>query len=86
MDILRPDTRRRAAQEVTLPQARVTPHAIVIQTTYATAGYEQSAKNLARTSLDRDNVFGDGHDWQVATVTGDATSGYIVALTVGVEA
>ncbi len=53
---------------------------------YATAGYEQSMKNLARTSLDRDNVFGDGHDWQVATVTGDATSGYTVALTVGVEA
>ena len=52
---------------------------------YATTGYEQSVKNLARTSLDRDNVFGDGHDWQVATVTGDPTNGYKVALTVGIE-
>ena len=51
---------------------------------YATTGYEQSVKNLAQTSLDRDNVFGDGHDWQVATVTGDPTNGYTAALTVGV--
>ena len=27
---------------------------------YATSGYEQSASNLSRVSLDRDNVFGDG--------------------------
>ena len=52
---------------------------------YATTGYEQSIKNLAQTSLDRDNVFGDGHDWQVATVTGDPTSGYTVSLIVGIE-
>jgi protocatechuate 3,4-dioxygenase beta subunit len=57
----------------------------VCKVAYATAGYEQSVKNLAQTSLDRDNVFGDGHDWQVATVTGDPTNGYKVALTVGVE-
>lgn len=53
---------------------------------YATAGYEQSARNLARVTLDSDNVFGDGHEWQVATVTGDPMGGYVVRLTVGVEA
>ncbi len=53
---------------------------------YATAGYEQSARNLSRVTLDSDNVFGDGHEWQVATVTGDTISGYVVRLTVGVEA
>jgi len=52
---------------------------------YATPGYEQSVKNLARVTLDNDNVFGDGHDWQIATVNGDPTNGYTVALTVGVE-
>lgn len=52
---------------------------------YATSGYEQSVSNLSRVTLASDNVFGDGHDWQVATVTGDPTSGYKVALTVGVE-
>lgn len=53
---------------------------------YATAGYEQSVRNLARVTLDSDNVFGDGHEWQVATVTGDTTGGYVVRLVVGVEA
>ncbi|HEY8597258.1 MAG TPA: hypothetical protein VIL85_02440 [Thermomicrobiales bacterium] len=52
---------------------------------YATAGYEKSVSALSRVTLDSDNVFGDGHDWQVATVTGDATSGYVVRLTIGVE-
>lgn len=58
----------------------------VCKVVYATAGYEQSARNLARVTLDSDNVFGDGHEWQVATVTGDPMGGYVVRLTVGVEA
>lgn len=57
----------------------------VCKVAYATAGYEKSVSNLSRVTLDSDNVFGDGHDWQVATVTGDATNGYVVRLTVGVE-
>jgi hypothetical protein len=37
-------------------------------------------------SLDADNVFGDdGGALQLATVTGDATAGYQVALTVRVD-
>ena len=40
---------------------------------YATAGYEQSMPNLSQVSLDPDNVFGDGYDLQIPTVTGDPT-------------
>jgi protocatechuate 3,4-dioxygenase beta subunit len=58
----------------------------ICKAAYAMSGYEQSVKNLSRVTLDSDNVFGDGHDWQVATVTGDATGGYTVRLTVGVAA
>ena len=43
---------------------------------YATSGYEQSVRNLGRVSLDRDNVFGDGYDLQLPTITGDPTTGY----------
>ena len=57
----------------------------VCKAAYATSGYEKSVSTLSRVTLDSDNVFGDGHDWQVATVTGDATTGYKVALVVGVE-
>ncbi|MCW2703338.1 MAG: 3,4-dioxygenase subunit beta [Blastococcus sp.] len=50
---------------------------------YATTGYEQSVSNLARVSLARDMVFGDGGVSQLATMTGDVSGGYTAALTVG---
>ena len=41
---------------------------------------------MAQVSLDSDNVFGDdGGALQLATVTGDTTSGYNIALTVRVD-
>ena len=43
---------------------------------YATSGYEQSASNLSRVSLDSDNVFADGYDLQLPTITGDPNRGY----------
>lgn len=49
---------------------------------YAMPGYEQSVRNLAGVSLDGDMVFSDGHDLQVATVTGGVASGYTAALAV----
>jgi protocatechuate 3,4-dioxygenase beta subunit len=53
-------------------------------TVYATSGYEQSVRNLAQSSLTRDNVFGDdGGVSQLATMTGDVAGGYTAALTVG---
>jgi protocatechuate 3,4-dioxygenase beta subunit len=50
-----------------------------------TSTYPSSAANLSRTSLTRDMVFGDdGGIHQLATVTGDAKSGYVANLTIGV--
>jgi protocatechuate 3,4-dioxygenase beta subunit len=51
---------------------------------YATDGYSQSVTNLAQTSLDTDNVFSDGHSLQLATATGEVTSGLTAALKVPV--
>lgn len=52
---------------------------------YGTTGYESSVRNLRQVSLASDHVFGDdGGIHQVATMSGDAASGYTAALTVGV--
>ncbi|MFE1644499.1 intradiol ring-cleavage dioxygenase [Microbacterium sp. P01] len=52
---------------------------------YATAGYEQSVRNLAQTSLQSDMVFGDdGGIHQMATMSGSVSTGYSATLTVGV--
>ena len=52
---------------------------------YATAGYEQSLQNMARTSLTSDMVFGnDGGIHQLATMSGSLSGGYTAALTVAV--
>jgi protocatechuate 3,4-dioxygenase beta subunit len=50
---------------------------------FATAGYEASVRNLATMSLASDNVFSDGASTQTPTISGDPSSGYAVALTVG---
>jgi protocatechuate 3,4-dioxygenase beta subunit len=52
---------------------------------YATYGYHGSVGNLSQVSLGSDNVFGDdGGIHQIASMSGDAASGYIAALTIGV--
>jgi protocatechuate 3,4-dioxygenase beta subunit len=51
---------------------------------YQTTGYEQSVRNLSRVSLDGDNVFSDGYDLQMPTVTGDLTKGYQLTFTCAV--
>ena len=56
----------------------------ICRTVYATSGYESSVRNLAQTSLQRDMVFSDGVDRQMATVTGDVSSGLKASLTFGV--
>ena len=65
--------------QIALPQA-------ACETVYAdTATYPASASNLSRTSLTRDMVFGDdGGIHQLATVTGDASSGFVANLTIAV--
>ncbi|MEZ0163291.1 3,4-dioxygenase subunit beta [Kineococcus sp. LSe6-4] len=68
-----------ATSQVALPEE-------VCDTVYATTGYEQSITNLAGVTLASDNVFSDDSGAsQLATVTGDTTSGYQVSLTVGVD-
>jgi protocatechuate 3,4-dioxygenase beta subunit len=68
-----------ATSQVALPQD-------VCAAVYAQDGYSASVRNLAQLSLDTDNVFGDdGGAGQLATVTGDVTTGYTVSLPVGVD-
>ncbi|MEU2288736.1 intradiol ring-cleavage dioxygenase [Streptomyces sp. NPDC013178] len=56
----------------------------VCDTVYATDGYGQSVRNLSRLSLEADSIFSDGHDQQLATVTGGVEKGYTATLTVPV--
>jgi protocatechuate 3,4-dioxygenase beta subunit len=58
-----------ATSQMALPEA-------TCRAVYASSGYQQSLSNMDRVSLDTDNVFGDGYDLQIPTVTGDASSGY----------
>lgn len=58
----------------------------VCRTVYALPAYSGSTTNLDQVSLDSDGVFGDdGGALQLATVTGDASAGYVVSLTVRVD-
>ncbi|MEV3963495.1 dioxygenase [Nocardia sp. NPDC050193] len=50
----------------------------------AGSGYARSVTNLAEVTLAGDNVFGDGWDAELATVTGDPKSGMEISLTIGV--
>ena len=68
-----------ATSQIALPEA-------VCKQVYATDGYEQSVTNLARTSLATDNVFSDGWQTQLGTMTGSVDSGLTVGLTVPVNA
>ena len=52
---------------------------------YTASGYTSSVRNLAQISYATDNVFSDGTSLQMAGVTGNATDGYVVTLTVGVN-
>jgi protocatechuate 3,4-dioxygenase beta subunit len=59
----------------------------VCTTVYTTAtGYGASVTNFARISFATDNVFSDGTSTEMATVTGNVTDGYVVALQVGIPA
>lgn len=63
-----------ATSQVALPQA-------ACDVVYADGRYPSSSSNLARVSLDSDNVFGDdGGVLELATTAGDNTAGWTVAL------
>ena len=68
-----------ATSQIALPEDTCT-------TVYTDSRYDGSTENLAQTSLDGDNVFGDDAGaLQLATVTGDATSGYTATLVVRID-
>jgi hypothetical protein len=49
-------------------------------------GYESSVTNMSRITLATDMVFGDDNAArEMATVTGNVTSGYVAALTVSIN-
>ena len=66
-----------ATSQMALPDA-------TCQAVYATSGYQQSRSNISRVSLDNDNVFRDGYDLQMPTVTGDPSSGYQLSFSCAV--
>nr|WP_157110366.1 dioxygenase [Nocardia anaemiae] len=68
----------RLTSQIALPQD-------VCSTVFAAdSGYAQSISNLSQISLASDNVFGDGWDAEMATVTGTPSSGMTVSITIGV--
>ncbi|MFN0096747.1 MAG: intradiol ring-cleavage dioxygenase [Dehalococcoidia bacterium] len=67
----------RATSQLALPKD-------ACEAAYGSAGYEPSVRNLARLSIERDGVFADGWQQQMAAVTGSAASGYVATLVVGV--
>ncbi len=54
----------------------------VCETVYATDGYSQSVTNLGQVSLESDNVFADGYELELATMSGSAADGFVAELTV----
>ncbi|KAF0966279.1 dioxygenase [Rhodococcus sp. T7] len=69
--------------------ARLTSQIAVPQDACATVfaydtGYANSVSNLSKVSLDSDNVFGDGWDAELATVTGEPATGMTISITIGV--
>ncbi|MEK6438809.1 hypothetical protein [Pseudonocardia sp. T1-2H] len=56
----------------------------VSEAVYATDGYSAGVRNLARVSLDSDNVFRDGWEQELGTLTGSVDTGYTATLAVRV--
>lgn len=68
-----------ATSQVAFPQD-------ITRVVYASPLYAGRGQNTSVTSFAQDNVFSDGVEYQLATVAGDTTTGYVARLTVGVRA
>jgi len=66
-----------ATSQIALPKA-------TCDQVYALSTYAGSAANLSQVSLATDMVFSDGSSLELATMTGDVTSGFVASLTVAV--
>jgi protocatechuate 3,4-dioxygenase beta subunit len=71
-------TNKLATSQIALPKD-------VCESVYAMSGYEQSVSNLSRVSLNSDMVFSDGVVNETPSMTGNASSGYVSSLVVGVS-
>jgi protocatechuate 3,4-dioxygenase beta subunit len=56
----------------------------VCNAVYATSGYSASVRNMTQTTLSSDMVFRDGWSQELATTTGNTSSGYTASLVIGV--
>ena len=63
-----------ATSQLAFPQA-------VTQAVYASSLYTKG-QNTSVTSFSADNVFSDGTTYQMASISGDTSSGYAASLTV----
>jgi protocatechuate 3,4-dioxygenase beta subunit len=69
----------KATSQIAFPPA-------VTTAVYASSLYAARGQNTSVTSFAQDGIFADGTEFQLATVTGDTTSGYLATLSVGVAA
>ena len=80
-----PSLARAAAASNRIKTSQFTFPLATLNEVYAASGYTSSVRNLAQISYATDNVFSDGTSLQMAGVTGNATDGYVVTLTIGVN-
>ncbi|MEU4315608.1 dioxygenase [Nocardia sp. NPDC024068] len=73
-----------AGENARLTSQIALPQDVCEQVYNADSGYARSLTNLSEVTLASDNVFGDGWDAEMATVTGSAQSGMDISLTIGV--
>jgi protocatechuate 3,4-dioxygenase beta subunit len=66
-----------AVSQMAMPEATCT-------TVFAESGYAASVANLRQVSLASDNVFSDGAELQLPTITGRVSEGYTAALQVAI--
>lgn len=80
-----PNLARAAAASNRIKTSQFTFPLATLNEVYTASGYTSSVRNLAQISYATDNVFSDGTSLQMAGVTGNATDGYVVTLTIGVN-
>lgn len=52
---------------------------------YERSEYEGSAENLSQLTLETDNIFSDGYDQQLASLSGDIDAGYAFSIDVPID-
>lgn len=73
-----------AGENARLTSQIALPQDVCEQVFAADSGYARSRDNLSQVTLASDNVFGDGWDAELATVTGSPETGLDISLTIGV--